>query len=90
VFDGLSGLHRTLQGMEQPGTIAQWVDGIEQVGWETTNQMLRDHGLVPSPTVHILVEDMTPAYAAYITSREFYPGRTRLLLSLSWGCCRRC
>jgi hypothetical protein len=67
-------LHRTLQGMEQSGTIAEWVDGIERVGWDTTNQMLRDHGLVPPPTVHILVEDMTPAYAAYITSREFYPG----------------
>ncbi len=36
--------------------------------------MLRDHGLVQPPTVHILMEDMTPAYAAYVRSRPFHRG----------------
>ena len=36
--------------------------------------MLREHGLVQPPTVHMLAEDMDQPYVGFITSRPYYRG----------------
>jgi hypothetical protein len=58
----------------QPRTRAEWVTGLAEAARDATDQMLRDHGLVQAPTVHMLVEGMTPPYFGFVTSRPFRRG----------------
>ncbi len=51
------------------------LDGIGAVARSAADLTLREYGcMVQPPTVHILMEDLTPAYASYIISRPFYRG----------------
>ena len=58
----------------QPTTRAQWAAKLGEVARTTTDQMLREHGLVQPPTVHMLAEDMDQPYVGFITSRPYYRG----------------
>lgn len=55
-------------------TPAEWVTWLRQMVRDTTEQMLRDHGLVQPPVVHMFVEGATPPYLGFITSRPFRRG----------------
>jgi hypothetical protein len=55
-------------------TQADWVTWLGEVVCDTTDQLLRDHGLVQPPTVHMLMEGMTLPYQGFITSRPFRRG----------------
>jgi hypothetical protein len=53
---------------------ADWAAWLGEVVCDTTDQLLRDHGLVQPPTVHMLMEGTTLPYQGFITSRPFRRG----------------
>lgn len=53
---------------------AEWAGWLGEVVCDTTEQLLRDHGLVQPPTVHMLMEGTALPYRGFITSRPFRRG----------------
>ncbi|GGJ89736.1 hypothetical protein GCM10010123_19420 [Pilimelia anulata] len=47
---------------------------LRRVVLETAEQVMREAGAVPPPTVHIFIDTMDPPYAGYVTSRQFRRG----------------
>lgn len=61
--------------MEHTTHVAGWVDRIEQLAVQVTDQMLAEGCGVQPPTVHVLIDGLDPASVGSLTCRRFYRGR---------------
>lgn len=70
----LSVLGRTLQGMGQIRDAAGWVDSLDDAAVAATDTMLKGGYGVGPPTVHALIEVLSPAYVGYLRCRPVLRG----------------
>ncbi|WP_219418591.1 hypothetical protein [Pseudonocardia nigra] len=61
--------------MEQTGHVAGWVDQLDDMAVHVTDAMLRAGAGVQAPTVHVLVDDLDPAYVGKLGCRPMLRGR---------------
>lgn len=61
--------------MEQTGHVAGWVDQLDDMAVHVTDAMLRAGAGVQPPTVHVLVDDLDPAYVGKLGCRPMLRGR---------------
>lgn len=55
--------------------VSGWVDHLDEIAVVTADQVLRETGILPPPTVHILAEGLDPPYIGYLTCQPFYRGQ---------------
>lgn len=59
---------------ETPAEIAEILDVLARAAVDTAEQVMRELGMYPAPTMHMLCRDMDQPYAAMMTCRPFYRG----------------
>lgn len=57
-----------------PLSLDEMVDRLDSVAVDTADQMIQEAGLVPPPSVHLLLDEVDPPYLGYVRSREFHRG----------------
>lgn len=60
--------------IETPPAIGETLDGLAQALVGSADQVLRELGMCPAPTVYMLCKDMEQPYAGMLTCRPFYRG----------------
>ena len=77
---------RTLPAMAaEVGVVPDVVDMLDNVSVELTDRLLRETGLVPPPTVHILSRLLAPPYLGKVSTRPFYRGEDAALAVTALG-----
>ena len=71
--------------MGEVGVVPDVVDVIDEVSVRLADQMLRETGMVPPPTVHILSRLLAPPYLGKVTTRPFYRGDDAALAVTALG-----
>lgn len=70
----LSVPRRTLPAMAEVGIVPDVVDLVDGASVELTDQLLRETGMVPPPTLHILSRLLVEPYIGKVSTRPFYRG----------------
>lgn len=67
------------------GDVGEWVDRLAESAVMATDAGLREAGMVPPPSVHVLVAGLDPPYVGYLTCRQFYRGADAAAAVASMG-----